>query len=260
MRRFSPRTRVGYPSSTFASIKNWLPGGNPLIYKDEVLADSPWLYWRLDETSGTTASDLSGNGRNGTYVNSPNLNQSPLISVDKSIDLDGTNDYVSYTPGTAVTGNFTYECWINADSFSSFPGLVSGWNANSSGNYGSILLVSDSGVVEIYAANSTFTDWSYTDNTGYTLSTGTTYHLVFVNDDTNDTAKLYVNGVEQYSASGKTTAMGMVNASKVLSAGRATTSNYFNGKVDEVAIYTTALSATRILAHYKAGVNGVSLT
>jgi len=258
MRRFSPRIRQGYPNSTTAMLKNWLPGGNPLIYVNEVLADTPWAYWRLGETSGTTALDISGNARNATYTNSPTLGANPLITVDNSVDLDGTNDYASFTPGTAVTGNFTYECWINADSFSSFPGLVSGWNANSSGNYGSIILLADTGVVEIYAANSTFTGWSYTDSTGYTLSTGTTYHLVFVNDDTNNTAKLYVNGVEQYSSSGKTTAMGMVNASKILSIGRATTSNYFNGRIDEVAIYTKALSADRILTHYRAGVNGVN--
>jgi hypothetical protein len=260
MRKFSPRTRVGYPSSTVASVKNWLPGGNQLVYATEVLADSPYFYWRLGDASGTTATDSSGNGRNGTYTNTPTLDQSPLITVDKSIDLNGTDEYVAWTTTAALTGNFTMECWIRPDSFTSYPGLISAWNANSSGNYGSHFTIDTGGTVEIYAANSTFTNWSYTDNTGYVLSTGTTYHLVFVNDDTNNTGYLYVNGVLQYTASSKTTAMGLWNTGKRMNVGASALSplsGAFDGKIDEVAVYTTALSATRILQHYNAGALGV---
>src|SRR5262245_26520218 len=37
-------------------------------YAGVVLSDGPVGYWRLGELAGTTASDSSGNGRNGTYV------------------------------------------------------------------------------------------------------------------------------------------------------------------------------------------------
>src|SRR5262245_46504097 len=36
-------------------------------YVREVRADDPVGYWRLDELSGTRASDSSGNGKDGTY-------------------------------------------------------------------------------------------------------------------------------------------------------------------------------------------------
>lgn len=260
MRKFSPRTRQGYPSSTTAAIKNWLPRSAPsVVYATEVLADSPYLYYRLSETSGTTVLDYTSNARNATYTNSPTLNQSPLISVDACVDFDGTNDYATFTTAASVTGDFTLECWVRADSFTSYPGVVSAWNANTSGNYGSAIVINTTGTVEIYAANSTFTGWSYTDNTSYTLSTGTTYHLVFVNDDTNNVGYLYVNGVLQYTAGSKTTAMGLFNSGKNLVVGRANNSgSYFDGKIDEVAVYTTALSASRILAHYNAGIGGVN--
>lgn len=39
-----------------------------------ILAQSPVGYWKLDETSGTTAIDSSGNGRNGTYAGTYTLN------------------------------------------------------------------------------------------------------------------------------------------------------------------------------------------
>ncbi len=42
-------------------------------YSASVLADSPLAYWRLGEASGTTAADASGNGRTGSYLNTPTL-------------------------------------------------------------------------------------------------------------------------------------------------------------------------------------------
>src|SRR5439155_683557 len=37
-------------------------------YSQTVLGDSPLVYYRLDETSGSTAADSSGNGRTGAYA------------------------------------------------------------------------------------------------------------------------------------------------------------------------------------------------
>lgn len=55
-------------------------------------------HWTLDETSGTTASDSSGRGHHGKYVNSPGLDipgvfgtgmdsSSGYMEVDLGIDL-----------------------------------------------------------------------------------------------------------------------------------------------------------------------------
>ena len=40
-------------------------------YAAAVMADSPYAYWRFNETSGTVAADSSGNGIAGTYVTPP---------------------------------------------------------------------------------------------------------------------------------------------------------------------------------------------
>lgn len=44
-------------------------GGSPSTFSDLILSMNPVGYWPLDETSGTTAVDHSGNGLNGTYEN-----------------------------------------------------------------------------------------------------------------------------------------------------------------------------------------------
>lgn len=47
-------------------------------YDSAVIADSPVNYWKLIETSGTSAADSAGTNT-GTYVNAPTLNQSSAV-------------------------------------------------------------------------------------------------------------------------------------------------------------------------------------
>src|SRR5437763_1786933 len=66
----------------------------PDAYAAEVKADNPIGYWRLNETSGTTANDLSGNGNNGTYGPGVTLGQPglpPGVPGDKAALFDGLN-------------------------------------------------------------------------------------------------------------------------------------------------------------------------
>jgi len=59
-----------------------------MSYDTEVAADSPKGYWKLQETSGTTATDSSGLSRNGTYVGTASThyiqNQAGLLATDSS--------------------------------------------------------------------------------------------------------------------------------------------------------------------------------
>src|SRR5690242_17824430 len=45
------------------------------FYSATVIADNPALYYRLDETSGTTANDSASGAHNGTYTGTYSLNQ-----------------------------------------------------------------------------------------------------------------------------------------------------------------------------------------
>jgi len=102
------------------------------------------------------------------------------------------------------------------------------------------------GTVFVGNTNITVTD------TG-TPSTTAWSHLVMTK--AGSTLTLYVNGA----AVATTTVAGIVNTSTgILAIGRTggSSSDYFNGQIDEVAVYPTALPAARIGAHYAAGVSG----
>jgi hypothetical protein len=92
------------------STKVW-PG--EADYASLVAAESPLLWLKFDETSGTTAVDHSGNGRNGTYSGGPTLNQPPLFEgTSKSALFDTSNDDVVVTSagiGAALGSGWTLE-------------------------------------------------------------------------------------------------------------------------------------------------------
>lgn len=65
--------------------------------------------------SGTTWFDLSGNGNNGTLVNSPSYT---TISGAQTFAFNGTNNRVSFTYQTPIQSNltgFTWGAWILAN-------------------------------------------------------------------------------------------------------------------------------------------------
>ena len=58
-----------------------------MSYDSEVAADTPAIYWKLQETSGTAATDSSGNARTGTYNGTPATN----YALNQSVSLLGSD-------------------------------------------------------------------------------------------------------------------------------------------------------------------------
>lgn len=79
-----------------------------IAYSQKVLGlfgSSLIAYWPLSEASGSTANDISGNGRNGAYTG-VDLGQSGIGDGKTSPYFDGVNDYVDiYSAGLASAFN-----------------------------------------------------------------------------------------------------------------------------------------------------------
>src|SRR5690348_8202795 len=91
-------------------------GAAPLsAYSTAVLADGPSSYWRLGETSGSTATDQRG-AAPGTYSGHVTLGQPGALTgdPDPAVALDGSSALVS--AGSAYnfagTAAFTLEAWV----------------------------------------------------------------------------------------------------------------------------------------------------
>jgi hypothetical protein len=99
-----------------------------MSYQLKVIKDYPIGFWPLDESSGVTATDISGCGNNGIYTGSPAANMLPLVPGGVSgtkitntayVSFPITKDYyganVGAGFGTKYTSDndFTLEVWIN---------------------------------------------------------------------------------------------------------------------------------------------------
>ena len=117
-----------------------------MSYQLQVIKDNPIAFWPLDESSGTTAFDISGSGNNGTYHGSITTNILPLVSGGVSGSLITSEDYITlpilydYNGDDASGGlankyysdnDFSLECWIYPKFISTSISPIFADNANS---------------------------------------------------------------------------------------------------------------------------------
>lgn len=225
-------------------------------YAAIVLADAPLGYWRLGEPSGAIMTDSSGNGRNGTYVGSPGLATAGLVPGDPDTCVDITPDQYAQVARAAwmdVTA-LTVEAIITPDSVSGGDkqivcrdDLAAGPGTRcfqfgiqgSTGEIFAVLFVRGSGAAVVFTGGAT------------PLVAGTRYHVALTSDGT--TMKIYRNGVvDQSSAFAASIDTSTLEGVKIGRSGHASVFNSFDGRVDEVAYYGTALTQARISARVAA--------
>ena len=68
-------------------------------------------WWRLNEGSGSTASDSSGNNNDGTLVGNP---QWVVGVAGSALEFNGTSDFVNCGNDESldITGPITITCWM----------------------------------------------------------------------------------------------------------------------------------------------------
>lgn len=210
-------------------------------YRNEVLADGPLAFWMLDDASGTTAGDASGNGRTGTYTNGPTLAQASIIptTTDTCVSFDGSNDSVDVASASWMdVSSITVEAVVNLP-LSGTRAIVSRDNNTQRDWY--MVAVGTGLYWGVRNASNTLVEVG-----PVTLTANTSVHLACT-FNAGATAKVYVNGTE---ASSSAVSGNLRTASAAIRVGAyLNTSGYLNGKAQGVAIHGAALSAARILAH-----------
>jgi hypothetical protein len=228
-------------------------------YSSAVLADSPVAYWRLGESSGTNAADASGAGRAGTYVGTPSFGLQGALSGDAntSVGLNGSSQYVEVPYSSALNpSQFTVEAWAYVTGGSgTYRAIVSNRDYSAGNTRGFILYAASDDTWRFWLGSGTDT-WAQLF--GPTLSLNTWTHLVGTFDGT--TARMYVNGT-LVGATAYSYAANAARPLRIAAGANERGSDYlFPGRVDEVAVYQSALSASRVQAHTTAGGSGSGTT
>jgi hypothetical protein len=241
----------GYSTLEFCNGGSWVSMGKVGNTTTDLVG-----WWKFDETSGTSASDSSGNGNTGTLVDGPTwttggMNNGALTFVA------ATSQYVS-VPYSSIfdfgTGSFTVSAWMKANSLpatqhAAAAQLVGKQAPNESKGWG--LQFQDSsgtGKAGLYINDAAGHYATYINSTP--LSLGVWYHLVFIVDRSTNTLRSYVNGIK-YGSEPSIAGYGNVDYTNTLFIGSERTDlSFFDGTIDDARVYNRALSATDVKALY----------
>ena len=192
--------------------------------------------------SGTSWSDLSGQGNNGTLTNGP------TYSSDNggSIVFDGTNDYIDVSGTESLNApisiNFTLSVWMYPTKTGNWQGVLTK-NRSTATQVGLFLSSSNEFVFGFSGSGANLVGSSFSANTWY--------HIVLV-QAANTSRKIYINGSLDAT---KTSSFGTASSgSETFRLGQATgVDEYFGGRISNASIYNNkALTASEVLQNYNA--------
>jgi hypothetical protein len=191
-------------------------------------------WWKLDEGSGTTAYDSSGNGNNGTIYGATWTDG----KFGKALKFDGVDDSVNVSKHLVTSSGFTAMAWFKLDSNQIVQRVL--WQDQLIGITGKD--VGDMDVAYFYES------W-HSLGTGVIPLVGLWYHVAETYDGT--TLKVYVDGVLRDTV---TTPIWDNPAANFLIGGQGLTgvgASLLNGTIDEVKVYARALSGSEVWAVYR---------
>ena len=224
-------------------------------YHALVLAAVPAAYWHLGEASGTIAADATGNGHDGTYRNTPTLGVLGAIvgCGDTAVDFDSASneDVTADTIAAELSGagTFTLEAWVKTTATGG--GVVMGPANDGSSSIFAYIHWNFTASTTISARHNQGNDVNYTVP-GNAHRDGAWHHVVAVfNDTTGNPIKLYFDGA--LVASGGSAASPTFDTFGIAVARENADQAWFDGTVDEPAVYLRALTPTEILNHYQTG-------
>src|SRR3989339_781410 len=208
-------------------------------------------YWKLDETSGSVYSDYIGtNNATSTSIPTPVAGR-----VNGAQQFNGTSNRIT-APGMpaydfTTNTSFTFEAWIKH-----ITGFYTGEEIiverKSSSGALAINLKFNSTAVSFSARNTASEIYDVTGTTN--LYDNNWHHVVGVRDANTNQLKIYVDGVLENTVSATYTA-GFASPTTEINIGwrSSTSAGFFDGIIDEVAIYDAALVAVSISQHYSNG-------
>lgn len=214
---------------------------------------NPVAWWRLGEPSGTNANDQTGNDLDLTYVNTPTLAATGLVSGDSdtAVSFNGTDERAGPQTSTLLQpAKVSFSAIVkpsvvdDATNFVGGMGLTTGFGFYiiMSNTQGFIFRIGD-------GANRTSPDSAVP-------VAGTTYHVVGTFDGA--TVRCYINGVEVGSGTAIATAIDYTGVTDFwlgsLQGQTGTAARHFPGVIDEAAVFNYALSATQVKDMYNAGI------
>lgn len=217
-------------------------------YGADVSTDQPDLYWRLNETAGTTIGDFAAGGTTGTQAGTVTRSQAGAITGDTAMRFNGTSAVVVAQEAWNAPSAYSAEVWFKSTSTSG--GKLIGFGNTTSGlssSYDRHIVLQSNGRLNFGVDNGSRV--TIVSPTAY--NDGQWHHVVATQGSQG--MRLWVDA--QLVASNDVTGSQNYRGHWRIGGDRtfgSTSSNYLNGTLDEAAVYPTALTEERIRSHYAA--------
>jgi len=215
----------------------------------DALSDGLVGYWKMDENTGTTTSDSSGNGNTSSAFTGNTTWTTGKFGT--GLTFDGTND-VARIPETASTdvggssSSFTISSWFKTTASQAGGGGYVAAKFSAAGDVAFILNVISTNQLQFEVNGGT----DYIAATTMTVNDGLWHHFVGVRDISGLKMHLYLDGVLKDTIA--ITAQDATNNDDI-SIGNGSTSYTgadFNGQIDESRLYSRALSPAEVSQLY----------
>jgi len=209
---------------------------------------TPIAWWKLNDGSGTTAADDSGNGNTGTLTGTPAWGTGPNSNGD--LIFDGTDDYATI----ANESNFDFErtqpfsitFWIKVDAGASANRVIAEKTSTFGNQHGYVVFAdTDNQRIRFLFIETTGGAIQVVGNAGDVIA-GNWYFVACTYDGSSTGAglKVYVNAGTAVSGSG-TIATSILNDSD-FSIGKPSLAGRFWGELDDVRVYNVELTSVEV--------------
>ena len=212
---------------------------------------NPDLYWRLGDTSGTTAKDSGPNESNGIYQGGYSLGQTGAFdgATNKAVAFNGSDGFVASAQQFSNPRVYSLEAWFKTTSTNG--GKILGFGCSQSGTSGCYdrhIYLSNDGKLTF----GVWTGFTNTITTPVAVNDGSWHHVV-ATQNTTDGMRLYLDGA-LVGTNGQTDAQDYAGYWRVGGDNHwGCCSPFLDGTIDEVAVYGSVLSPATVADHFAKG-------
>ncbi len=206
--------------------------------------------WDFNDGSGVIAKDTSGQGNNGTLTNMP----ADAWKTDTpsgngfSLGFDGVDDYVIVNDNDSLDNEyFTITAWVKWNNLINWRRVTEKRSANSKAQY--VISVENNQLWSFVHDGVHDIDFDTTQNRP-NLTTNRWYHVAITWNGTYLIA--YLDGV-LYNSAMSTSVSGIVNNDPLRIGTLTAQTFFFNGSIDDIRIYSEAISSAQVEKIYGEG-------
>lgn len=232
------------------------------------IADGLTAYYAFDDGSGTTLSEATGKSADGELFNFEEDNSQWVTGkVGKALSYDGIDDYVIAPEFELATDSLSVSAWVRANELGNWSSILKNWGGGRVGQFHFGLGPGTAGTLNVFITEADGNAFN-AGTEAEPLPTEEWQHVAFIANAATGDVTLYRNGEAvdtqpydgTFTAEPNSTALGIgvktTDDGTQADPGNGCCAGYWNGELDEIAMWNRALSEAELTQVYQLGLAG----